>query len=141
MILNKLAVNLPAYEQHKVPKELLLLEKIDVGESTCFFIAQDLLRKFRFAALQDIPTQYFRETICRTKTVIANIEFHYWNTFQNIGLTVLQFQDKILEAIIHHTRLLYVDLRGLVVMNGIPLERMFNISRMPYGVFLDVTTV
>lgn len=139
-MINQIAVNLPMFDAHQQMKEMEYLESMDVGLSTIFFHVTDMMLQSKGAVIQDIPAQYIREAIHTSKVIVANVEFHYWNNLSaEVNLSAQQYKEKILESVVHHARLLYIDLWGLVFQFGIPLQRIININRLPYGVFLDVT--
>ena len=136
----QIAVNLEMFDSYQLQQEMNYLEKLGIGLSVIFIHVRDMLQKWKGAPLPTIPTQYVRETIYTSKVIVENVEFHYWNNLTDeTSMTCQQYKDKILDSVIHHARLLYVDLWGLVVQFGIPLNRITNINRLPYGVFLDVT--
>lgn len=137
-MISQLAVNLDSFDAHKIDNELLFMEYLGMGLSSLFRTARNLMHKHQCLPITILPTQCVREAVCRV--VDDTAEDFYWNQYTGQQqLTCFQFKEKIRESIIHHIRLLYVDLWNLAVHCRIPVERMSNLNRLPNGVFLDVT--
>lgn len=141
-MIKQLAINLNAFDARKVDEELVFLERsFRVDLNSLFAKACRLLSRFNLTPIQYIPMQYVREQICADKTLDQSMEVHYWNDLTvNAGMSLLQFKEKIRESLIHHIRLLYVDLWDFTAHSGIPIERMFQLKPLPAGALLDVGT-
>lgn len=138
-MISALMVNIEMFESCKREVELNVLEKLGVDIKTFFEKAIYLLRQSNLSQIQYIPAEMVREVICSDKVIDNNIDCFYWNSLTvEANITDLQFKEQIRESIIYHVRLLYVDLWGLAIMRGVPAERMMNLNKLPYGVFLDV---
>lgn len=140
-MISALMVNIEMFETCKREIELSVLEKLGVGIGTFFEKAIYLLIQSNLSQIQYIPAEIVREVICGDKVIDNNIDCFYWNSLNvEANITDLQFKEQIRESIIYHVRLLYVDLWDLATMRGVPADRMMNLNKLPYGVFLDVRT-
>lgn len=141
-MIKQLAINLNAFDSRKVDEELVFLERsFSIDLNALFLKACQMLARFNLTPIQQVPMQFVREHICADKRLDENIECYYWNNLSaNVGMSDLQFKEKIRESLIHHIRLLYVDLWDLTAYRGIPLDRMFQLKPLPVGALLDVGT-
>ncbi len=139
MLVNQIAVNLGMFDAHAVPNELNYLRNVEIDESVIFDIVKGIMYRANARKLPEVPTEVFREAIMLKRHLRERIEFHYWNNLSiDISVTCAQHTEKVIESVIHHVRLMYMDIWSLISHWGYPLQNLIRLNKIPNGAILDV---